>query len=428
MNETFHVEGLGGEHVLQGDIPVHGAKNDTLKIMAASLLFEDLVAVTNVPDVTDVAALAELLADMGVHATRTGRNLSLAAPTSANTTLDTTRAKRLRASVTLTGPTLARYGAVSFPHPGGCVIGARPIDLFIEAFKKMGADCTTDDHHYHFVARDGQLHGADMFLDIASVGVTETVMMAAVLATGTTIIRNAAMEPEIQNLAHYLAACGARITGIGTPLLVIEGGSLLTARGKAYAVLPDRIETGSFAILAALAGRGVRITHCDPQHVAALLSFFSKAGVSYHTDADSITVQAPTAPYRSVNIRTHEYPGFSTDLQAPMTVFLTQAEGEGMVFETLFEGRLRYTDDLVRMGADITMFDPHRVMVRGPRTLTGRNLAAPDLRAGLAYVIAATIAAKDSDIHTIEHIDRGYERVEERFRALGVPITRTQEK
>lgn len=427
MQQTFHIEGLGGERTLVGDIPVHGAKNDALKILAATLLFKDAVHISNVPDVADVGVLVDVLTDMRAHITREKHSIYVSAPEKANTTLDAQRAKKLRASVALTGPTLARYGSVSFPHPGGCVIGARPINLFIESFQKMGAACTTDENHYRLTAPQGRLRGADIFLDIASVGVTETMMMAAVLAEGITTIRNAAMEPEIQNLAHYLVSCGAHIDGIGTPSLTIEGGELLEAHDKEYVILPDRIETGSFAILAALVGKEVRVTHCNPTHIAALLSLFQKAGVQYETTHNTLTIRAPQSQYQSVNIRTHEYPGFSTDLQAPMVVFLTQTHGEGLVFETLFEGRLRYTDDLVRMGADITMFDPHRVMVRGPQTLVGKELEAPDLRAGLAYVIAAAVARGNSLIHNAEYIDRGYAHVEERLRALGLSIKRLGE-
>lgn len=428
MKDNFRITGLGGEHTLTGEIPVYGAKNDTLKIMAASLLFEDSVPITNVPHTEDVSSLGTLLEDVGSKVTYTKRDMVVTAPEHANTILNEKLAKKLRASVALIGAMLSRYGSVSFPHPGGCVIGARPIDLFIKSFQEMGATATSDDNHYHLTAPKVGLHGADIFLDISSVGVTETVMMAATLAHGTTTIRNAAMEPEIQNLAKYLVSCGATITGIGTPTLVIDGGNLLRAEGKIYTIIPDRIETGSFAILAALAGENVRITNCNPQHVASLLSLFSKAGVSYTNDATSITIQKASQPYHSINVRTHEYPGFSTDLQAPMTVFLTQTSGESLVFETLFEGRLRYTDDIVRMGADITMFDPHRVMVRGPKMLIGKELVAPDLRAGLAYVIASIVAKGDSLIHDVEHIDRGYENIEKRFQALGVSIKRTREE
>lgn len=427
MKDNFSITGLGGAHTLVGEISVYGAKNDALKIMAASLLFEDSVPIANVPHVEDVSSLGTLLEEIGSKITYANRNMVIAAPEQARTILNEKLAKKLRASVALIGAMLSRYGDVSFPHPGGCVIGARPIDLFIESFQKMGATVTVNDNHYRLTAPKVGLHGTDIFLDIASVGVTETIMMAAVLARGTTTIRNAAMEPEIQNLTKYLVSCGATISGIGTPTLIIDGGALLRAKGKTYTIIPDRIETGSFAILAALAGENVRITNCDPRHIAALLSLFSKAGVSYTNDTTSITIQKAREPYRSVNVRTHEYPGFSTDLQAPMVVFLTQAQGEGLVFETLFEGRLRYTDDIVRMGADITMFDPHRVMVRGPKMLVGKELVAPDLRAGLAYVIASIIAKGDSLVHDVEHIDRGYENIEKRFQALGVNIERTHE-
>ncbi len=422
--DVLFIEGLGGKRTLAGEISVRGAKNDMLKIMAASLLFEDTVHITNVPRVGDVRVLFTILEKIGARGTQKGTEMSLAAPTQAITTLDEERAKKLRASVSLIGPLLARYGSVSFPHPGGCVIGARPIDLFIETLQEMGASYSADKNLYHFSVPPSGLRGADIFLDIASVGVTETVMMAAVLAKGTTVIRNAAMEPEIQNLARYLASCGAHIEGIGTPVLSIVGGGLLRAQGRVYKVIPDRIEAGSFAILAALAGQDVHITNINPDHLGALLSLFHKAGVNYHINGDTLAIKKPRAPYRAVNVRTQKYPGFSTDLQAPMVVFLTQTHGEGLVFETLFEGRLRYTDDLVRMGADITMFDPHRVLVRGPRNFVGKRLEAPDLRAGLAYIIAGTIAEGNSEIHSIEYIDRGYEDIEGRLARLGVSIRR----
>ena len=427
MKESFVVDGLAGERTLRGDIPVRGAKNDALKILAASFLFKDTVAISNVPDIDDIGAMANLIQDLGSTIVRGDRTVEVTAPSADATKLDRTMAKKLRASVVLTGPILARYGKVSFPHPGGCVIGARPIDLFLRSFEKMGATYTIDEEYYHIEAEGGKLRGADIFLDIASVGVTETVMMAATLAEGTTYIRNAAMEPEIQNLANYLVRCGASIEGIGTPTLVIHGGSVLESKREVYCVLPDRIETGSFLILAALAADEVRVTDCAPQYVRSLLSLLEQAGVNFTVENDSITVRKPSAPYKSVNLKTHEYPGFATDLQAPMTVFLTQTEGESLVFETMFEGRLNYTQDLIKMGADITMFDPHRVMVRGPRPLVGRELEGPDLRAGLAYVIAGIIAKKTSIIYNINHIDRGYERIEERLRAIGVAITRVTE-
>lgn len=427
MKESFVITGLAGEHTLKGEIPVRGAKNDALKVLAASFLFKDTVTITNVPDIDDIGALSGLIEGLGAKVVRSGRTIEVTAPSDTSAVLDCAVAKRFRASVVLTGPILTRYGKVSLPHPGGCVIGARPIDLFLRSFEKMGATCTTDNEYYHLEAKGGKLRGADIFLDIASVGVTETVMMAATLAEGTTIIRNAAMEPEIQNLATYLTKCGAEIEGIGTPTLTITGTSILESKGAEYKVIPDRIETGSFLVLAALAGDEVRITDCEPKHVRSLLSLLEQAGVNYEIGEDVIVVRKPPAPYKAVNVKTHEYPGFATDLQAPMTIFLTQAEGESLVFETMFEGRLNYTQDLIMMGADITMFDPHRVMVRGPKLLSGRELEGPDLRASFAYVIAAVVAKKKSTIYNTSHIDRGYEKMEDRLRAIGVDITRITE-
>ena len=422
MQESFRIEGLGGAKTLTGEIPVKGAKNDVLKIIAASFLFTDEVTIENAPDIADVRSLLELTKSLGAKVTHEGDTIRITPPATGDGVLDRTLAKRLRSSVVLTGPVLARYGQVSFPYPGGCVIGTRPIDLFVRAFEKMGATYTEEDETFHLSAK--KLKGADIFLDIASVGVTETLMMAGTLAEGTTVIRNAAMEPEIQNLAQYLVSCGAVISGIGTPTLTIEGGEPLQSNGMSYTVIPDRIETGSFLILAALAGKEVTVTKCNPLHVRSLLNLLETAGVSFTTTDNSIRITDKGTQHKAVNVKTHEYPGFATDLQAPMTVFLTQAEGESLVFETMFEGRLNYTEDLVHMGADITMFDPHRVMVRGPRALSGRELQGPDLRAGLAYVIAGIIAKKTSVIRNIGHIDRGYERIEERFKTLGVSISR----
>lgn len=427
MKASFTIKGLAGEKSLRGEIPVRGAKNDVLKVMASSFLFKDTLHISNVPNIDDVNSLLNLIQSLGAKTLHTGDTIEISAPSSTPMRLDRHLAKSLRSSVVLTGPVLARYGEVSFPHPGGCVIGARPIDLFIKSFQKMGATCSMDDEYYHIKSEKGKLRGADIFLDIASVGVTETMMMAAVLAEGTTSIRNAAMEPEIQNLGKYLVACGAQIEGIGTPTLVIQGGDLLSSKGKEYHVIPDRIEAGSFVILAALAGDGVHVTHCNPEHIQALLSLLTEAGVTYTCDKDTITIKKTLTPYTAVNVKTHEYPGFATDLQAPMAVFLTQAVGESLIFETMFEGRLNYTQDLVRMGADITMFDPHRVMIRGPRLLSGKELEGPDLRAGLAYIIASIIAKKESTIYNIGHVDRGYEQIEGRLRALGVDIERTME-
>jgi len=338
--------------------------------------------------------------------------------------------KRLRASIVLTGPVLTRTGKVVFPYPGGCEIGLRPIDLFLEGFQKMGARGIEKEEQYTLKAPKGGLVGADLFLRKQSVCATETFMMAAVLARGKTTIRNAAMEPEIKHLADFLNSCGAKIEGAGTTTIIISGTKLLSAKNKTYNTVPDRIEAGSFLILGALCAKKLTITHCEPEHLESLIEFLTQAGVKIKTDKNSMTVQGgnqPNSKFQSIDITTHEYPGFPTDLQAPMTVFLTQATGEAIVFETIFENRLGYTESLMRMGAKIKMMDSHRIIVKGPAKLRGREMMSPDLRAGLAYIIAATVAKGKSIIHNVYNIDRGYENIEERFRQIGVDINRIKQ-
>jgi UDP-N-acetylglucosamine 1-carboxyvinyltransferase len=348
----------------------------------------------------------------------------------ASTTLTLEIAKRLRASVVLTGPILARYGRVRFPHPGGCVIGERPIDLFLEGYAKMGASVKHVGKFYDIRAPKGGLRGAEIFFRLQSVTGTETFMMAAVLAHGTTVIKNAAMEPEIVWLAQLLNASGAKIKGAGTPTITILGGSLLAQKkGSVGIVIPDRIEAGSFLVLGALAAKKLTIKNIIPEHLKSLTTLLIAPGVSIKETNDSLIVSAPKQPreFSAASVRTHEYPGFPTDLQAPLAVYLTQTTGESLIFETIFEGRLNYTESLNRMGANFSMMDPHRVLVRGKTPLRGKHMESPDLRAGLAFVIAAAIAEGSSHIHNVYNIDRGYERIEERLARIGVDITRVTE-
>lgn len=335
--------------------------------------------------------------------------------------------KRFRASIVASGPMLARTGKVVFPHPGGCVIGARPIDLFLEGFKKMGAVVEENERSYAVVASGG-LKGAEIFFRNQSVGATETFMMAAILAKGKTILKNCAMEPEIQNLARFLSSCGAKIKGIGTTTMEIAGGAPLRARGKAYKTLPDRLETGSFLLLGALAARDLTIKNCEPEHVRSLIETLQYSGVTLEVNRNSIHVfgeKYKNGDLRAVNIKTHEYPGFPTDLQSPMTIYLTQVGGESVVFETIFEGRLSYIYELVRMGANITMWDANRVMIKGSTPLKGKWLESPDIRTGYAFVIAGIIAKGETVIHNVYYIDRGYANIEERLKSIGVNIVRT---
>ena len=425
MTEHFVIKGLVGKRTLSGVIVVRGAKNAALKGIAASLLYRTPISFTNVPEIEDVSRMVEIISGMGARVTTKKNELTIDATGSIFTTVTPEIAKRLRASIVLAGPMLARYGHVRFPHPGGCVIGERPIDLFIEGFEKMGATVKRVGKFYDIRSSKNGLRGAEIFFRSQSVTGTETFMMAAVLAKGKTVIKNAAMEPEIVWLADILNTSGAKISGAGTPTLMITGGRLLASK-KAFRVIPDRIEAGSFLILGALAAKKLTVTDIVPEHLESLVELLEYTGTTVTRTKDSLTVSAGkgTKRLRAVNVRTHEYPGFPTDLQAPMMVYLTQAAGESLVFETIFEGRLNFTESLNRMGANITMMDPHRVLVKGSTKLHGRRLESPDLRAGLAFVIAALIAGGNSEIHNVYNIDRGYERIEERLRLIGVQIAR----
>lgn len=414
MSERFIIEGLAGKKTLEGEIAVKGAKNAALKALPASVLFEDEMQIANLPQIEDVKRMQELL--LGLKE---------------GPVLRKDIAERLRASIVLTGPVLARYGEVTFPYPGGCVLGERPIDLFLQGFKALGAEVTEEGDLFHFRAQGGKLKGARIFFPFVSVTATETLMLAAVLAEGETVLQNAAMEPEIPILAEYLNSCGANIKGAGTSTIIIEGtsGTLLKANGKAFTIPPDRIEAGSFAIFAALAGKEIKITNCEPRHMSALLAVLRRADVDFEVGKDFVTVQGgnrPNGAYKLVSVRTHEYPGFPTDLQAPYAVFMTQASGEGTLLETIFDSRFQYVDALVNMGASITIMNPHKILVHGPKSLSRKTLESPDLRAGLAYVIAAAVAEGTSTINNPYIIDRGYEHLEERLAALGLSIRREQ--
>lgn len=435
LKEHFIISGLAGKKKLSGKISVSGAKNSALKAMAASILFRDEVKLFNIPQIEDVARIADLLRELGAKV-KIEKDVCIISPENISSTdLASEISKRLRASIVLSGPLLARLGKVSFPHPGGCVIGERPIDIFLEGFEKMGAKISVENNdgrmRYVVTAEGKKLRGAEIFCRLQSVTVTETFMMAGVLARGETVIKNAALEPEINALAEFLNACGAKINGAGTSTITIKGGELLCGLGKKFVTPPDRIETGSFLILAILAGKDIEITNCDPRHLESMIELLHYSGVDLLIKKNSIHIRESKSNKtskknicRSVNIRTHEYPGFPTDLQAPMVVYLTQVKGESLVFETIFEGRLNYTESLNRMGANIVMMDPHRVMVKGPTTLIGKELESPDLRAGLAFVIAAIIAKGESVIHNVYNIDRGYQDIEGRLRKLGVSIER----
>lgn len=408
---------INGGKALAGEIKVAGAKNLALKIFPATILSEKPCLIKNVPEIEDTLRLFETMKDLGVKIEKIKPGQYNVSTKDINKTeLNPELVKKLRASIMLAGPMLARFGKVTLAHPGGCIIGKRPIDLFIEGFQKMGAKMIENGDSYTLKA--DKLTGAKIILPKISVTVTENLMMAATLAQGITQIRNAAMEPEIKALADYLNQQGAKIKGAGTPEIIIEGVKKLDA-GE-FNIIPDRIETGTFTILGLITNSRIKITDCNPEHIENLLYSLEKAGAQLEIGKDYIITHPKQL--KSTNIITHEYPGFPTDLQAPFTVLMTQAKGLSLIHETIFEGRLFYTDILNQMGANIIMCDPHRVVVQGPTPLYGRTVVSPDLRAGMSLVLAALIAQGTTTIENIYQINRGYENIVARLQKLGADI------
>ncbi|MDD5032651.1 MAG: UDP-N-acetylglucosamine 1-carboxyvinyltransferase [Candidatus Pacebacteria bacterium] len=419
---SFLIKGLGKKKKLEGTLRVNGAKNAVLKAQAASVLFKEEVVLKNVPFIEDFLQMNCLLGSLGVEVFHEeGRTFRYKISSGIKPEMDLKIATLLRSSVVLTGPILAREGRVFFPHPGGCVIGKRPIDVFLDSFKEMGAGVIEETNFYRIEAK--KLKGADIFFKLPSVTATETLMMAAVLAYGKTILRNVACEPEIAVLANFLNASGADIKGAGTNTIEINGRSGKLLEKGVFETPPDRVEAGSFAVIASILGKNLRISDCDPSHMRAELSALKETGVDIKIGKDYLLISAPKR-LTAVDIKTHEYPGFSTDMQAPFSVLLTQAEGKSMVFETVFDGRLNYLNDLERMGAKIIICDPHRAIIEGPTKLRGRKMESPDLRAGLAFLTAALAAEGESEISNIYNIDRGYEKIEERLSNIGATIKR----
>ncbi len=413
---------ITGNQKLGGEIAVKGAKNAALKIIPASILSTETITINNLPDIEDIGKSFDLLADLGAEISRQNGSVTISTKGIDKIELPAKLADKFRTSVMFVGPILVRFGEVKFPHPGGCVIGAgsRPIDLFLEGFKAFGATVEEiEGKHYWVKAK--KLHGTDFFFPLISVTVTESLMMTACLVPGRTTLRNCAMEPEIEALADYLNKQGAKISGAGSPTITIEGIEKLSA--GTFEVIPDRIETGSFAIMAAATGSEIKITNCNPEHILSLLAIFDQIGVAYEKGANWLLIKK-SGRIKPHDIRTHEYPGFPTDLQSPYVVLMTQAEGTTLIQETIYDRRLIWTDMLSQMGASIVMCDPHRVVINGPSELYGKKLISPDIRAGIALVIAALIAHGTTEIDNIYQIDRGYEKLDERLAALGAKIIR----
>lgn len=404
-----------------GSITVAGAKNHALKLFAAALLTDEAVTLRNVPEIEDIFRLGEILQAIGVSVEHPAHGqYYINAKHIKTTALPRTLVPKLRASILLSGPLLARFGSVRLPHPGGCAIGKRPINLFIDAFTAMGARHEYQRGIHTFSARGG-LRGAHYVFPVISVTGTETLILAAVLAKGVTTIENAAREPEVAALCTFLQRCGAKISGAGTSTIRIQGVRRL--RGGQTTVIPDRIETLSFLFLALAAKQKLTIRQCEPRHVTVPLQLLKDAGARFTVTTSSITVW-PWKRLLPLQVVTREYPGFPTDAQPALTVLLTQIGGQSEVMETIYADRLFYSDMLNRMGAKITMHTSQHITVQGPTPLKGKEVDSPDLRAGIAMVIAGATARGRTTIGNIYQIDRGYETIDQRLRRIGVDITR----
>jgi UDP-N-acetylglucosamine 1-carboxyvinyltransferase len=416
---------ITGGNRLEGEVRISGAKNSALPILAATLLAEGPMMVGNLPHLHDITTMLELLGRMGVSVainedmsveTICGELNSLVAP------YDLVRT--MRASILVLGPMLARYGEAEVSLPGGCAIGSRPVDLHLRGMEALGAQVEVMEGYVKAWVPGGRLKGADIHLDVVTVTGTENIMMAAVLAEGRTVIGNAAREPEVVDLADCLNAMGAKITGAGTDTMIIDGVEKL--HGCEFQVLPDRIETGTFLVAAAVTGGKVLCKDTDPLLLEAVLLKLQEAGADVTTGPDWIQLDMHGKRPKAVDICTAPHPEFPTDMQAQFVVLNAIAEGVGQVIETIFENRFMHVQELARMGADITV-DGNTATVTGKETLSGAPVMATDLRASASLVIAALVANGDTDVNHIYHIDRGYECIEEKFQQLGANIRRLED-
>lgn len=411
-----------GGNPLNGEISVSGAKNAALKLMSAALLTGESLYLENAPNaLRDIRSQSDLLEYLGCAVKREDRLMALNASTVDNFTAPYELVRKMRTSILVLGPLLARFGQARVSLPGGCAIGTRPVDLHLKGLEEMGADITIEEGYINAKAPAGGLQGATIRFPKVSVGATENLMMAATLAKGTTTLVNAAREPEISDLGECLIKMGAKISGLGTETITIEGVPHLS--GARHQILPDRIEAGTYIIAAAMTGGTVRLKNARLEHLTAALGHLSQAGVEVERDGDSVIVSRNGARLRGVDIMTEPYPGFPTDLQAQFMAMLCLAEGAGMVTETIFENRFMHVPELARMGADITVHG-HSAIVRGVEKLKGAEVMATDLRASVALVLAGLVAEGTTTINRIYHLERGYEDIAGKLSACGADIER----
>jgi UDP-N-acetylglucosamine 1-carboxyvinyltransferase len=414
---------IQGNIPLRGTVRVRGAKNATLPLMAASLLAEEGWSILhNVPCLHDVFSMEKLLMHMGAKTEFNGTTMTISAESGVSPEAPYDLVRKMRASFFVLGPLLARFGKAKVSLPGGCAIGTRPVDIHLKGLAALGADIQVESG---YILARGALCGTEFTLDFPSVGATENLMMAATLAKGVTILANVAQEPEIVDLASFLNAMGARVQGAGTSTITIEGVTGL--HGAEYTVMNDRIEAGTF-LLAAVGTRGcVTVQGINPGYLRALLDKLREAGTSVIAESNQVTVDAGSTAVTAVDVLTTPYPGFPTDLQAQFMAVMTTAQGISRITETVFENRFMQAAELARMGADITI-DGNTAIVRGVESLSGAEVMASDLRASAALIIAGLMAKRGQTVvHRVYHLDRGYERIEERLAYLGASIQRVRE-
>jgi UDP-N-acetylglucosamine 1-carboxyvinyltransferase len=408
-----------GGRPLEGTVRVSGAKNASLPDLCAALLTDRPLLLRNVPEVRDIRTMGRVLDALGAAVEfRVGGAVEVNAAKLTSVEAPYDLVKTMRASVLVLGPLVAREGRARVSLPGGCAIGARPINLHLQAFEKMGASIRVE--HGYVEASAKRLHGVEMYFDTVTVTGTENVMMAAALADGETVLRNAACEPEVVDLADLLVRMGARIQGAGSPTIRIEG--VRELRGAEHSVVPDRIETGTFIAACAIAGGDVEIQCCQPSHLKAVIEKFRETGVRIEEGPDNLRVRAPRV-LRPANVTTLPHPGFPTDMQAQYMALMSQASGSSTITESIFENRYMHVGELQRMGANVRV-EGRTALVTGPTPLSGARVMATDLRASASLVLAGLAATGETVVDRVYHLDRGYFRIDEKLRGLGADIER----
>lgn len=411
---------IEGGAVLRGEVAISGAKNAALPILCAALLSAEPLELSNVPELNDIATMLRLLEEMGVKIQRDGHRVTLDASQISNPVASYERVKTMRASILVLGPLVARCGEARVSLPGGCAIGARPVDQHIKGLQAMGAEVTVEQGYVH--AKANRLKGARICTDMVTVTGTENLMLAACLAAGETIIENAAREPEVVDLANCLVAMGARISGAGTDTIRIQGVERL--HGAQHRVMPDRIETGTYLCAAAVTGGTVRLTDTSAAYLDTVVDKLLDAGCEITMERDAIRLQAP-ARLKAVSLRTAPYPAFPTDMQAQFMAMNCVADGVATIRETIFENRFMHVNELLRLGANIQI-EGNNAVVRGVERLQGATVMATDLRASASLIVAGLVAQGETLIDRIYHLDRGYEKIEDKLHALGARVRRVR--